>query len=486
LTPIGGTLLLVGALLLLAIVAGKASGRVGLPGLIIFMLIGIAVGSEGVGGIEFDDANLAQSVGIVALSMILFSGGLDTRWSSVRPVLWQGIALSTVAVAFTATIVGGVAAWMLGLPLLKGLLLGAIVSSTDAAAVFSVMRSRGLGLAKRLRRILELESGSNDPMAVFLTVGLLTLIANPGYPFVSLIPMFLVQMGLGLLVGVALGHLAASIINRLDLAYDGLYPVYTLAVALFVYGVADTLGGNGFLAVYLAGMSMATHSFIHKRSVLRFHDGVGWLMQIVMFVVLGLLVYPSDLIQAAVPGLVIALVLVFVARPIGVFLTLRFSNLTTRELLMISWVGLRGAVPIVLATYPLVYGLEDADLIFNVVFFAVGLSVVLQSPLIPAVAKRLGVDEPVEPSTRYPLELEQTSALDSDLIEVRVPVRSVAIGKKILDLGFPEQALVVLIGRGRQFIVPRGATVIEADDKLLFLSDQDTVTKIRRIVEARS
>jgi len=486
LSPIGGPLLLVGALLLLAIMAGKASGRVGLPGLILFMLIGIAVGSEGIGGIAFDDANLAQSVGIVALSLILFSGGLDTRWSSVRPVLWQGIGLSTVAVALTAGIVGGVATWMLGLPLLKGLLLGAIVSSTDAAAVFSVMRSRGLGLAKRLRRILELESGSNDPMAVFLTVGLLTLIVNPGYPFISLVPMFLIQMGLGGLVGVVLGHLAASIINRLDLAYDGLYPVYTLAVALFVYGVADTLGGNGFLAVYLAGMSMATHSFIHKRSVLRFHDGVGWLMQIVMFVVLGLLVYPSDLIRVAVPGLVIALVLVFVARPLGVFLTLRFSSLSTRELLMISWVGLRGAVPIVLATYPLVYGLQDADLIFNVVFFAVGLSVVLQSPLIPAVARRLGVDEPVERSTRYPLELEQTSALDSDLIEVRVPAKSAIIGKKILELNFPEQALVVLIGRGRQFIVPRGATVIETDDKLLFLSDQDTVTKVRQIVEERS
>ena len=485
-SPIGGQLLAVGALLVLAIVAGKASGRVGLPGLIIFLLIGIAMGSEGIGGIAFDDANLAQSFGIVALSLILFSGGLDTRWSSVRPVLWQGIGLSTVAVALTAGIVGVVASWLLGLPLLKGLLLGAIVSSTDAAAVFSVMRSRGLGLAKRLRRILELESGSNDPMAVFLTVGLLTVLINPGYPFTSLLPMFLVQMGLGSLIGIALGHAAAFVINRLDLAYDGLYPVYTLAVALLVYGTADILGGNGFLAVYLAGMSMSTHSFIHKRSVLRFHDGVGWLMQIAMFVVLGLLVYPSELVAVAVPGLVIALVLVLVARPLGVFLTLRFSSLTNRELLMISWVGLRGAVPIVLATYPLVYGLQDADLIFNVVFFAVGLSVVLQGPLIPAVAKRLGVDEPIERTTRYPLELEQTSALDSDLIEVRVPPKSVVIGKKILELGFPEQALVVLIGRDRQFIVPRGATVIETDDKLLFLGDQDAVAKIRAIVEERA
>lgn len=484
-TNVGAVLLVVGALLLLAIVAGKASGRIGLPGLALFLLIGILAGSEGMGGIAFDDARLAQFIGIAALSLILFSGGLDTRWTAVRPVLWQGLALSTLAVAFTAGVVGVVASLLLGLPLLKGLLLGAIVSSTDAAAVFSVMRSRGIGLAKRLRRVLELESGSNDPMAVFLTIGLVTLILSPGTSVFGLVPMFLVQMLVGAASGLALGHLAARVINRISLAYDGLYPVFTLAVALFVYGVTDVLGGNGFLAVYVAGMSMATHDFIHKRSILRFHDGIGWLMQIAMFVVLGLLVFPSALVGVAVPGLLLALVLVFVARPIGVFATLSFSSFSWREIAMVSWVGLRGAVPIVLATYPLVFGLEDADLIFNVVFFAVGVSVVLQSPLIPFVARRLGVDEPVETVTRYPLELEQTSALNSDLVEVRVPPGSAVVGRQILELGLPEQALVVLIGRGQHFMVPRGATVIEEGDTLLLLSDREGLDEVRAIVTRR-
>lgn len=482
---VGTFLLVVGALLLLAIVAGKASGRIGLPGLALFLVIGMLAGSEGMGGIAFDDAPVAQFVGIAALTLILFSGGLDTRWASVRPVLWQGLALSTLTVAATAGVVGVVATFLLGLPLLKGLLLGAIVSSTDAAAVFSVMRSRGLGLSKRLRRILELESGSNDPMAVFLTVGLVTIILNPGTSVWGLVPMFVLQMSVGAVCGLVLGHLAVRLINRINLAYDGLYPVFTLAVAMVVYGVADVLGGNGFLAVYVAGISMATHDFIHKRSILRFHDGVGWLMQITMFVVLGLLVFPSQLVGVALPGLVLALVLVFVARPIGVFVTLSLSSLTKREIAMISWVGLRGAVPIVLATYPLVFGLNDANLIFNVVFFAVGVSVMLQSPLIPYVAKRLGVDEAVEPVTRYPIELEQSSALDSDLVEVRVPTGSAVVGKQILDLGLPEQALVVLIGRDRRFIVPRGATTIEEGDTLLLLSDQSGLDAVRALVAIR-
>lgn len=425
---------------------------------------------------------MTQFVGVAALALILFSGGLDTRWSSVRPVLAAGLALSTVAVALTASVVGLVAILLLGLPPLKGLLLGAIVSSTDAAAVFSVMRSRGIGLSQRLRRVLEFESGSNDPMAVFLTVALLTLITVPGTSFADLVPMFLVQMVVGAAVGIAVGHLGALAINRLDLAYDGLYPVFTVALALVVYGGADLLGGNGFLAVYLAGMSMATHDFVHKRSILRFHDGVGWLMQITMFVTLGLLVFPSELAGVALPGMLIALVLVFVARPLGVFATLWFSSLTRREIAMIAWVGLRGAVPVVLATYPMVFGLDDADLIFNVVFFAVGVSVVLQSPLIPFVARRLGVDEPIAPVTRYPLELEQTAALDSDMVEVRVPVGSPAVGRKILELGLPEQALVVLIGRDGRFVVPRGATTVEAGDTLLLLSDAAGLDAVRAIV----
>lgn len=476
--------LLVGAglLVLLSIVASKVSGRIGLPALILFLLVGMLAGSEGLGGIEFDDPLLAQSLGIVALAFILFSGGLDTEWRAVRPVLGPGVALATVGVVSTAVVVGVAGMWVLGLPLLHGLLLGAIVSSTDAAAVFSVMRSRGLGLQDRLRRVLELESGSNDPMAVFLTIGLITLIVEPNATALGLVPMFVQQMLFGALLGLGIGWLAASAINRLDLAYDGLYPVFTLALVALAYGAATLVGGNGFLAVYVAGLVMGNRHFIHKRSIMRFHDGLAWLMQIAMFLTLGLLVFPSELLAIAPAGFALALVLIFVARPLSVFATLRFSRLTTRETALVSWVGLRGAVPIILATYPLVMGVPDAGPLFDVVFFIVVLSVLLQGPTIPWVARLLRVDEPQPAKMRYPLEFEQTADLDSNLVEAVVPPGSPVAGKMILDLPLPDAVLVVLVSRGGRFLVPRGATHLADGDRLLLLADEAGLAEVERLI----
>ncbi len=480
--PLEQLLVGAGALVVLSIVASKLSGRVGLPALILFLLVGVLAGSEGIGGIEFEDPLLAQSLGIVALAYILFSGGLDTDWRAVRPVLGPGVALATVAVVLTSVTMGVASMLVLGLPLLHGLLLGAIVSSTDAAAVFSVMRSRGVGLKERLRRVLELESGSNDPMAVFLTIGLITLIVEPDATAASLLPMFAQQMLFGAILGAGIGWLAVSAINRLELGYDGLYPVFTLALVALVYGIATLVGGNGFLAVYLAGLVMGNRHFIHKRSIMRFHDGLAWLMQITMFLTLGLLVFPSDLVAIAPAGFVLALVLIFVARPLSVFATLRLSRLTTRETALVSWVGLRGAVPIILATYPLVQGVPDAGPLFDVVFFIVVLSVLLQGPTIPWVARLLRVDEPQRQKPRYPLEFEQTTDLDSDLVEIVVPAGSPVVGKKILELPLPDPVLVVLISRGGRFLVPRGATHVLDGDRLLLLADEASLTRVERLL----
>ena len=479
-------LLAIGTLLLVAVFASKASGRLGLPALLLFLIIGILAGSEGIGGIAFDDAGIAQTLGIVALAFILFAGGLDTSWSSVRPVLGRGLALSTVAVLITAVTVGLTAAWLLDMPILSGLLLGSIVSSTDAAAVFSVMRSRGTSLQERTKRVLELESGSNDPMAIFLTTSCIALILNPGTTPLSMVPAFFVQMLVGTAIGLGVGWIMVWLINRIDLGYDGLYLVLTLSVVVVAYPLANLLGGNGFLAVYLAGLMMGNRPFIHKRSIVRFHDGLGWLMQITMFVTLGLLVFPSQLVQVIVPGLVLSLVLIFVARPLGVVVTMLPFRVPPREIGIVSWVGLRGAVPIVLATYPLVANVPNAVLIFNVVFFIVLTSVLLQGPAIPIVARSLGLDEPADPKPRYPIELEQTADLDSDLVEVPVPPGSPVVGRKIVDLALPDEALVILISRDGRFIVPRGGTALRERDRLLTLADDASLHAMRRVVEGHA
>ena len=312
-------------LLLLSIVASKASGRLGVPALVLFLAVGMLAGSEGPGGIHFDDAHLAQAVGVVALVIILFAGGLDTRWESVRPVLGRALALSTVGVLITALLVGLFACVVLRVSLLEGLLLGSIVSSTDAAAVFAVLRSKNLGLKGEIKPLLEFESGSNDPMAVFLTIGFTNVLMHPEASLLSLIPTFVWQMLLGGLLGYLIGRVAVAVVNGFGLGYAGLYPVLVLAIVFLSYGVTTLAGGNGFLAVYITGLVMGNHHFLHKRSVTNFYDGLAWLMQIAMFLTMGLLVFPSRLVPVVGVGLLVALFLMFVARP------LRFSHAAAFE-----------------------------------------------------------------------------------------------------------------------------------------------------------
>jgi cell volume regulation protein A len=476
------TILLVAAgLLLLSVAASKTSGRLGVPVLLVFVAIGMLAGSEGPGGIVFDDPWLAQSLGVVALALILFAGGMDTEWSAVRPVLFEGVGLATAGVLITAAVLAALTHLLLGYSLLEGLLLGAIVSSTDAAAVFAVLRARNVRLGGRLKPLLELESGSNDPMAVFLTLSVIQLLMSPATSVAGVAVDFVVQMSAGGLTGYLIGRVTVLLVNRLRLEYEGLYSVLTLSLVLLTYGASAVIGGNGFLAVYVAGLVAGNSDFIHKRSLVRFHDGLAWLMQIAMFLTLGLLAFPSRLVSVAGPGLVTALVLMLIARPVSVFLALAPSALRVREKTMIAWVGLRGAVPIILATFPLLAGVPRAEDLFDLVFFVVLTSVVLQGTSIPAVARWLGVDAPMdEPPREVPPALAGSPR--GRLEEIRIGPRSRAVGQRILDLKIPRGALVVLVRRAEEVIIPDGGTELEAGDRLVVLADEGVLPGLHSLL----
>lgn len=464
--------LLIGSILLLiSIIAGKASYRFGIPTLILFLTIGMLAGSDGIGGIYFDDPKLARFIGIVSLNFILFSGGLDTDWSSIKPVFWQGVSLSTLGVLLTA--VGlGVFVWQVtDFTLFEGLLLGAIVSSTDSAAVFSILRSRSLALKGNLRSTLEFESGSNDPMAYVLTIAFLSLVINPDAGLVSVIPLFLMQMVIGGATGFLFGLLSKFMINRIKLDFEGLYPVLVIALMFITFTATDFVGGNGFLAVYLCALYLGNQDLIHKKTILKAYDGFAWLMQIVLFLTLGLLVYPTQVLPLAGIGLLISLFLIFIARPLGVFLSLLPFRMVTRKRFYISWVGLRGAVPIVFATYPLLAGIDKADMIFNIVFFISITSLLIQGTTLGRIANWLHVALPEKVKPRSVVEEFLQESAKTMMTEIRIPANAQSVGKKIVDLHLPASALIALINRDNKFFTPNGSTEIQEGDLLIVLSD---------------
>jgi cell volume regulation protein A len=374
---------------------------------------------------------------------------------------------------------GGVAWLVLGYSPLEGLLLGAIISSTDAAAVFAVLRGRGVDLKGGLEPLIEFESGSNDPMAAFLTIGLTGLVMGTGGSVLSLVPAFIWQMALGTLAGGGMGYIATWAINRLRLTQEGLYPVLSLALVLLTYSLTVVLGGNGFLAVYVAGFVMNGRNFVHKRSLMRFHDGVAWLMQIAMFITLGLQVLPSELVPVIDEGLLMSAALIFLARPLSVFLSLALTKLSIREKLVVSWVGLRGAVPIVLATFPLLAGTPHAGKTFNIVFFIVISSVLLQGTTIPWVARWLGAQASKHHEFHYPHEFAPQVSANSRLIELTVPADTPTPGRSIIDLRLPPGALVVSIIRDGESLVPNGGTILEAGDQVLVLAEDVLMGTVR-------
>lgn len=474
-------ILLLGSILLfISIISSKTSFRIGIPTLILFLIIGMLAGSDGPGGIYFNDPEIAQLLGVIALTFILFSGGLDTKWESIQPIVRNGFALATLGVVLTAVLVGFFASYVLGFSLYEGLLLGAIVSSTDAAAVFSILRSKNFGLKGRIRPLLELESGSNDPMAYFLTISMIYLIQHPEVELWMLIPKFLIDMLLGVACGYVFGKLMVWILNRIQLNIDGLYPVLVLSLVFFTFSFTERIGGNGFLAVYISALILGNSNFIHKKSLMRFYDGQAWLMQIVMFLTLGLLVYPTQIVPIIGEGIMISAFLILIARPVAVFISLAFAtDMNFRKKLFISWVGLRGAAPIVFATYPLLADIEYAYTIFHLVFFISVSSVLLQGTTLPYIARWLHVSVPWKIKRSFPLDIEFKEDLKSELVEMDIPESSPAAGKAVVDLDLPKSAFIVLIHRTGKYFTAGGDTVLETGDHLLLMADsKETVKRI--------
>jgi cell volume regulation protein A len=478
--PIEHVMVGIAGLLLASVIASKASGRFGVPALLVFLVVGMLAGSDGPGGIDFDYPRAAQSLGIGALAFILFAGGLDTRWVNIRPILVPSLILSTAGVLATAVLVAFCTKAVLGMGFAEAMLLGSIVSSTDAAAVFGILRSKHINLQTRLRSLLEFESGSNDPMAVFLTLGVIALITRPDFGAARFGVMFVQQMTLGAALGFGMGRGMVFAVNRLKLQYEGLYPAVTVALVLFTYGAAAVIGGNGFLAVYAAAIVMGNSDFLHKRSLMRFHDGLAWLMQIVMFLTLGLQVFPSRLLPVMPAALVIALFLMFIARPTAVLILLLGSAVTWRERLLISWVGLRGAAPIVLATFPLIAGIPSSGLIFHVVFFIVLTSGILQGTSVGWLAHRLGLADSSRESTIDPLEL--ISSGDRDISEFFVAADSPVRDRRIVDIQFPANTIVLLIDRNGTYIIPRGSTTLQVGDRMLILAAKPEFDAVEKVL----
>ena len=473
-------IILIGSILLfISIVAGKTSYKFGVPTLLLFLAIGMLAGSDGIGGINFNNPQLAQFIGIVSLNFILFSGGLDTSMDTVRPILRIGLTLSTLGVLLTATTLGTFVWLITDFTFYESMLLGSIVSSTDAAAVFSILRSKSLALKSNLRPILELESGSNDPMAYVLTIAFLTLAVNEDKSIFSIIPFFLTQMIMGTVLGLLFGKLSRYTINNINLDFEGLYSVLVIALMFITFSFTEFVGGNGFLAIYICAVYLGNQDLIHKKSILRMFDGLAWLMQIVLFLTLGLLVYPSQIVPVIGIGMLISLFLIFVARPIGVFVSLLPFKSNFRKKMYLSWVGLRGAVPIVFATYPLLAGIDKADMIFNIVFFISVTSVLIQGTTLSLVAKWLHVALPERVKPLAPTEIFLSENPKTAMVEILLHPNTPAVGKKIVDMHFPRNAVIAMIKRNEKFITPNGSTIFEANDILFVLSDkQEIVDKV--------
>ncbi len=467
-------LLLAAVLILFGVISSKASARLGLPVLVLFLIVGMLAGERGIGGIAFDSPGAAHALGTVALAVILYDGGLQTPLSSIKAVWKPASLLATLGVLVTALITGLAAAWILDLTLLEGLLIGAIVGSTDAAAVFAQLRNAGIHIRKRLKATLEVESASNDPMAIFLTIGLLEVLVND-VPFgIGLLQLFVMQMGVGAAIGLGVGWAAVALINRIHLQAAGMYPVLVTACGLLAFGLAANLGGSGFLAIFVAGVVVGNSRFVFQRGVFLFHDALAWLSQITMFVVLGLLVDPKGLLNVWFEGLLIAFVLIFLARPLAVIPMLRPFGFDRNEIALVSWVGLRGSVPIVLAIFPLIFGAPEAPLIFNVVFFVVLISAIVQGGTLAHVARWLGLAEVPPTKSAATLEITSLDEVNADIVEYTLAEDSRAVGRRLSQMALPESTVVAMITRGQDVIPPRGSTRLRAHDHLFAVLRPDT------------
>jgi cell volume regulation protein A len=480
-TALEHRLLLAGGILLLGVIAAVLARRLSLPVLVLFLGIGMLLGSDGLGGFYFDNAQLARELGVVALIAILFEGGLTTSWHDLRPLALPAFLLSTVGVVVTAAVVGVVAHELLHLAWVASFLLGAVVGSTDAAAVFATLRFTTVH--RRLASLLGAESGINDPMAVALTIGLIAWLTKPGYGAGDMAVLLVRQLGLGLVIGLALGVVARRLLPRLPLDLSPFAPVTSIAFAAFAYGLADAAGGSGFLAVYLVALWIGNTTTPHRRTIVSFHEGLAFTAQVGLFVVFGLLVFPGDLGGVAAASIALTAVLVLVARPLAVFVSLPFLGFSLREKLFMSWAGLRGGVPIVLATFALSRGLHESDTIFNAVFFVVVLSALVQGPALGPIARRLGLAAERRPFYREPLEVGAVRELGAEIVEHLVEEGDALVGLRVRDTGLPRDALVMLIVRDGVGVPPRGRTLLEAGDVLYVLASEGSRPAIEELFD---
>ncbi|WP_420465065.1 potassium/proton antiporter [Panacagrimonas sp.] len=476
---------LAGSLFITSILATVITPRLGVPLLLIFLIVGMLAGEDGPGGVQFDDYGLASLAGTAALAVVLFDGGMRTSHASFRLAVAPAATLATVGVMLTTLLVGGFSAWMFDLSLAEGMLIGAIVGSTDAAAVFSLLHTSAVKLNERVTAALEIESGTNDPMAVFLTIALLQyLLAPTDYSFADSLLLLVQQMGLGALIGIAGGRGATFALNRLELS-DSLYPLMALFSGFLIFGFTGLLGGSGFLAAYLAGMELGNRRVRGIAGIKRFHDGVAWMAQIGMFVILGLLASPRDLLQVAVPAMLIALVLMLAARPLAVLLCLLPFRFPMREQVFISWVGLRGSVPILLATYPLLAGVENAGLFFNVAFFIVLVSLVVQGWTIAPAAKLLGLNIPDSAALVRRVDFDLPGTRGYEIVSYRIGDSSPLIGMKSRQLPLDDISRIVCLARRGKIISYRDWGNLRAGDYISLLASQEELPKLDKLFQAQ-
>jgi potassium/hydrogen antiporter len=470
-----------GALLAVGIAAAKVADRVRVPGLLLFVGLGMLVGSEGPGGVDFDNAELTRTLGTIGLVLILFEGGLSAGWREIRPVIGTAISLALIGTAVTAAIAGFAASWLLGLGTLESLLIGSAVAATDSAAIFAVLR--GSTLRRRLARSLEGESGMNDPVALLLVTGFIDWIQEPGYGAEDMILNLVVKLAIGAVLGIVIGFGARWAVRNVDLPTPGLYPVASMATAAVSYGLAELAHGSGFLAVYLTAVILGTGIVPAKRTMLSFHQGLSWVSQIALFFLLGLLVFPSELGEVALDGLLLATVLMFVARPVAAFLASLASPFSLPERVMLGWAGLRGAIPIWLATFPVIAGVGAADELFDIVFFVVVASTLVQGASFEALAERLGVTTTEPALPRSLVETGMVRELGGEVIAYGVREDDAVVGRRVKELGLPREALVNVIVREGNAIPPRGSTAIEAGDELHILVRREAHEEVEQLSE---
>jgi cell volume regulation protein A len=477
----GHLILAAGALLAAGVVASFIAVRVRLPSLVLFLGVGMLVGSDALGWIQFDNYRLARTIGVISLALILFEGGLTSGSLHLRPVLAPAISLATIGTALTALLAGVFATALFGFSAKQGLLLGSILCATDGAAIFALLR--GSTLSRRLAQTLEGESGLNDPVSVLLVIAFIDLLIQPGYGAGDIVVLFVRELGLGLLIGLLAGSVAVFALRRVRLATAGLYPVASLTVAALAYGGADTLSGSGFLAVYVAGLMVGSATIPAERTVVSFHQGLGWVAQVTMFLTLGLLVFPAQLPSVALNGTILAIFLVVVARPVAVaVVTLPFAY-NWRERLLMGWAGLRGAVPMVLATFPVIDHVPRSLEFFNIVFFAVLLTTLLQGTTFETFARRLRVTTS-EPALPRPLsEAGAIRRLGAEVVEYTVGPADAIAGAHVRDLGLPRDAVVSVIVRDERAIPPRGSTRLRAGDELHVLISEESAHLVRGLLD---